>query len=78
MEVEHFPMCQRHGLGNIVWSPLEGGWLSGKYQRGAVAAGETPRLAWIGDPENPKFQRRRHVVEALLPIAAAHGVSLAR
>jgi aryl-alcohol dehydrogenase-like predicted oxidoreductase len=78
METDHFPMCQRFGIGCIVWSPLEGGWLSGKYQPGASAGGESPRLAWIGDPENPKFQRRRHVVETLLPLAAAHGVSLAR
>src|SRR5947207_1178630 len=34
MELEHFPMCQRFGLGTIVWSPLEGGWLTGKYRRG--------------------------------------------
>ncbi|HEX6863629.1 MAG TPA: aldo/keto reductase, partial [Thermoanaerobaculia bacterium] len=35
MELEHFPMCQKFGIGNIVWSPLEGGWLSGKYRRDA-------------------------------------------
>lgn len=34
MELEHFPMTRRFGLANIVWSPLEGGWLAGKYRRG--------------------------------------------
>ena len=34
MEAEHFPVTQRFGIGNIVWSPLEGGWLTGKYRRG--------------------------------------------
>ena len=77
MEAEHFPMCQRFGIGNIVWSPLEGGWLSGKYRPG-TKPGDTPRLNWIGDPDNPKFDRRKAVVEAVRPLAEAHGVSLAR
>src|SRR5450432_4184473 len=28
------PTCQRYGTGVIVWSPLTGGWLTGKYKRG--------------------------------------------
>lgn len=31
------PVCQNEGLGIIPWSPLRGGWLSGKYQRGMTA-----------------------------------------
>ena len=27
------PTCQRHGLGVMVYAPLAGGWLTGKYQR---------------------------------------------
>jgi aryl-alcohol dehydrogenase-like predicted oxidoreductase len=77
MESDHFPMCERFGIGNIVWSPLEGGWLSGKYRRD-TKPGESPRLAWIGDPDDPKFDRRRKIVVALLPMAESHGVSLAR
>ncbi|WP_020576653.1 aldo/keto reductase [Actinopolymorpha alba] len=33
-EWELIPICQNEGLGLILWSPLRGGWLSGKYQRG--------------------------------------------
>jgi len=33
-EWELLPICQNEGLGVIPWSPLRGGWLSGKYQRG--------------------------------------------
>ena len=33
-EWELVPICQNEGLGIIPWSPLRGGWLSGKYQRG--------------------------------------------
>jgi aryl-alcohol dehydrogenase-like predicted oxidoreductase len=79
MEAEHFPMTMKHGIGNIVWSPLEGGWLSGKYRRdGANPKDSTRAEKWIGDIENPKFQRRLDIVEKLLPLAAAKGVPLAR
>jgi aryl-alcohol dehydrogenase-like predicted oxidoreductase len=79
MEAEHFPMTLKHGIGNIVWSPLEGGWLSGKYRRDAANPKDSTRAEkWIGDIGNPKFQRRLDIVEKLLPLAAAHGVPLAR
>jgi aryl-alcohol dehydrogenase-like predicted oxidoreductase len=38
VERDVLPTCQRHGIGVIVWSPLSGGWLTGKYR----AAGEAP------------------------------------
>jgi aryl-alcohol dehydrogenase-like predicted oxidoreductase len=79
MEAEHFPMTMKHGIGNIVWSPLEGGWLSGKYRRDAANPKDSTRAEkWIGDIENPKFQRRLDIVEKLLPLAEAKGVPLAR
>jgi aryl-alcohol dehydrogenase-like predicted oxidoreductase len=79
MELEHFPMALKFGIGNIVWSPLEGGWLSGKYRRDAANPKDSQRAEkWIGDIENPKFQRRLDIVEKLLPLAGAKGVPLAR
>jgi len=79
MELEHFPMSLKLGLGNIVWSPLEGGWLSGKYRRGGANPLDSNRAEkWIGDLGNPKFQRRLDIVEKLLPMAEAKGISLAR
>ena len=33
-----FPVCRRHGIGVLVWSPLSGGWLTGKYRH----AGDAP------------------------------------
>jgi aryl-alcohol dehydrogenase-like predicted oxidoreductase len=79
MELEHFPMCQKFGIANIVWSPLEGGWLTGKYRRGADNPMDTQRSQkWIGDISNPKFQRRLDIVEKLIPLAEAKGVPLAR
>ena len=79
MELEHFPMTRKFGLGNIVWSPLEGGWLTGKYQRDVGNPRDSQRAEkWIGDIENPKFQRRLDVVEQLIPLAEAKRISLAR
>ncbi len=79
MELEHFPMCQKLGIANIVWSPLEGGWLTGKYRRETGNPQDSKRAeTWIGDLENPKFQRRLDAVERLVPLAEAKGVPLAR
>ena len=79
MELEHFPMSRRFGLANIVWSPLEGGWLTGKYRREGPNPRDSRRAeAWIGDLGNPKFARRLEVVEQLVPLAEARGTSLAR
>jgi aryl-alcohol dehydrogenase-like predicted oxidoreductase len=79
MEAEHFPMSLRFGIGNIVWSPLEGGWLTGKYRKGRTGPVDTPRAReWIRDPADPKFARRLEVVEALIPLAETAGVPLAR
>jgi aryl-alcohol dehydrogenase-like predicted oxidoreductase len=79
MEAEHFPMTQKFGLANIVWSPLEGGWLTGKYRRETGNPKDSKRSeTWVGDLANPKFHRRLDIVEELLPLAAQKGVSLAR
>ena len=78
METDHFPMCERFGIGTLVWSPLEGGWLTGKYRQEGRNPSDSPRAAWVGDLGNPKFARRKEAVEKLLPLARARGTSLAR
>ena len=62
-----------------MWSPLEGGWLTGKYRRDQGNPLDSPRSRqWVGDLANPKFRRRLEVVEELLPRIAATGLSAAR
>ncbi|MEM9555103.1 MAG: aldo/keto reductase [Acidobacteriota bacterium] len=79
METEHFPMCRHFGLGNIVWSPLEGGWLTGKYRKGAGNPGDSTRARdWVGDLDDPKFAARLDAVDALIEIAESKDVPLAR
>lgn len=77
------PTCQRHRMGVILWSPLAGGWLTGKYQRGEQAPAGS-RF----DPDSP-FMRgsvslaedrvspvRFDTVDALRAIADQAGLSL--
>jgi len=44
-EWELLPVCQNEGLGVIPWSPLRGGWLSGKYRRGMTEPPAGTRVA---------------------------------
>jgi aryl-alcohol dehydrogenase-like predicted oxidoreductase len=47
IEQELIPLCQYHGLGVVAWSPLAGGFLSGKYQPGQrSAAGTRSEESW--------------------------------
>jgi aryl-alcohol dehydrogenase-like predicted oxidoreductase len=65
-------------MGVIVWSPLAGGWLSGKYRRGkpVEAGGRAARIPDRFDPAKPENQRKFEVVEALLPLAEKEGIPL--
>src|SRR5882724_6839006 len=57
IEREHIPAAQELGLAITPWSPLAGGFLSGKYQRqGSTGEGEG-RLEITKDVPNPGFQR---------------------
>jgi aryl-alcohol dehydrogenase-like predicted oxidoreductase len=79
-ERDVFPVTRRLGMGTLVWSPLNGGWLSGAYRRGMEARteGRAARQPGRFDPGDPVNQRRLDLVEALIPLADACGVSLAR
>jgi aryl-alcohol dehydrogenase-like predicted oxidoreductase len=79
-EVERavLPTCRRYGMGVIPWSPLAGGYLTGRYRKGAeIPAGS--RLA-NRPPRDERQQaiheRRLDVVEELLKVAADTGISL--
>ncbi len=44
LEWELLPLCRDAGLATLIWSPLRGGWLSGKYQRSMQAPPENSRV----------------------------------
>jgi len=73
------PTCARHDMGVIVWSPLNGGWLTGRYRKGepvAEDAGRPRRIPERFDPTRPEVAAKLDAVEALLPVAAGAGVPL--
>ncbi len=87
VEREIFPVCREHGFGAIVWSPLEGGWLAGRYERGqpppedSRGANQSEFGAFVAsrfDLSSPANQRRLDLVEALAALAASIDVPLAR
>jgi aryl-alcohol dehydrogenase-like predicted oxidoreductase len=77
-EAKVFPLCAANGIGQIVWSPLAQGVLTGKYKRGAHAPAGSRALSpemngfmgrWLADPVLAKVDRLR-------PIAEQAGISL--
>jgi aryl-alcohol dehydrogenase-like predicted oxidoreductase len=71
------PTCARYGMGVIVWSPLNGGWLSGKYKRGqAWPEGSRGAMGLFSDPEKKHNQRKFDAVEQLEKVAADAGLSM--
>jgi aryl-alcohol dehydrogenase-like predicted oxidoreductase len=78
VEADVLPTCLRHGMGVIAWSPLAGGWLSGRYRLGAPMPGSTraERTPDRFDPDAPGNQRKLEVAEALAVLADEAGITL--
>ncbi|MDM0068182.1 aldo/keto reductase [Variovorax sp. J31P207] len=76
LERELVPMLQSEGVGLMVWSPLAGGLLSGKYGREQQAEQGSRRVSFDFPPVDKN--RAWDCVDAMRPIAQAHGVSVAQ
>ena len=76
IERELAPLLSAERLGLMVWSPLAGGLLSGKFTRDGQGPQDARRASFDFPPVNR--ERLFDCVEAMQPIAAAHGVSVAR
>lgn len=75
-EWELLPTCEEMGIALLAWSPLAGGWLSGKYEKGRRApsgsrVGRGDR--WDDQPEQRESDRTWRIVETLKRIAEAWG-----
>ncbi|MFF0500062.1 aldo/keto reductase [Nocardia aobensis] len=72
------PVAQRYGLGVLTWSPLAGGWLSGRYRDGGQApeSSRLQRQPHRHDPALTVNQRKRAVAEELAKLADEAGLSL--
>jgi aryl-alcohol dehydrogenase-like predicted oxidoreductase len=78
-EYELVPLSVDQGLGILVWSPLAGGLLSGKYRRDAAPSGQTRQLS--GDWSEPPVRDQEKLydtIEVLVDVASGHGASPAQ
>ncbi len=79
IEWELLPICQNEGVGVIPWSPLRGGWLSGKYRRGMTAPPEGSRVetaekrGWSEAWSIYDNERTWRVLDALFEVAEETG-----
>jgi aryl-alcohol dehydrogenase-like predicted oxidoreductase len=77
-ERELLPMAVDQGLGVLVWSPLAGGLLSGKYRRGVQPPEGSRHLTEWNEPPVPDQEQLYDIVDALVGIGSIHGVSAAQ
>jgi aryl-alcohol dehydrogenase-like predicted oxidoreductase len=83
IEWEIMPACVSEGLGLLPWSPLGGGWLTGKYRRdqrptGATRLGENPERGVEAYDRRRGQERTWTVVETVRDIAKQRSVSMAQ
>ena len=78
VETAVLPTCQRYGMGVIAWSPLNGGWLTGRYRKDSPlpTEGRAVRTPQRFDAGRPEVARKLDAVEALVPLATKAGVTL--
>lgn len=74
-ELELVPISIDQGLGVLVWSPLAGGLLSGKYRRGQPMPPGSRHLTDWAEPPIHDEAKLYDIIEAVMDVAARHGVS---
>lgn len=83
LEWEIVPSCLDAGLGLLPWSPLGGGWLTGKYRRetqptGATRLGENPDRGVEAYDRRSLQERTWAVVDAVRTVAEGRGATMAQ
>jgi aryl-alcohol dehydrogenase-like predicted oxidoreductase len=78
IEADLLPVAQQHGMGVIPWSPLAGGWLTGRFRKGqdAPQTRRAERMPQRYDLSLPANQAKLDAVEALALLAEEAGLSL--
>ena len=79
IEADVLPVCERYSIGVIPWSPLAGGWLSGRYRKGGDSPGDSRRAQMLPqryDMSIPGNQAKLEAAEALGALAEEAGMSL--
>lgn len=83
IELEIVDACRDAGMGLLPWSPLGGGWLTGKYKRdemptGATRLGENPNRGGEAYAGRNAQERTWAIITAVEEVARARGVSMAQ
>ena len=68
LEREHVPVCEQFGLGILPWSPLAGGFLSGKYRKGQPPPDSSRLAKWkdrLAGFDTPRNWRTLEAVDAV-------------
>jgi aryl-alcohol dehydrogenase-like predicted oxidoreductase len=78
IEAEVVPACLDQGVGILVWSPLAGGLLSGKYRRGVQAPAGSRHLSEWDEPPVHDEDKLYDTIDVAVKIGESHGVSAAR
>jgi aryl-alcohol dehydrogenase-like predicted oxidoreductase len=78
IERDVLPVCKRYGMGVMPWSPLAGGWLTGRYRKGQDPPSSTraERIPQRYDLSLPANQRKLDVADALATLAEEAGLPL--
>ncbi|MGH3495093.1 MAG: aldo/keto reductase [Sciscionella sp.] len=78
VEADVLPVAQRYGMGVLPWSPLAGGWLTGRYRKGqqAPSSHRAERMPARYDLSNPDNQRKLDAADALAVLAQDAGMTL--
>ena len=78
IERDVLPVCAKYGMGVISWSPLGGGWLSGRWRKGVEPpqSSRRERLPQRFDLAIPENQRKLDAAEALARLADEAGIPL--
>src|SRR4051794_9552291 len=78
IESDVLPTCRRHGMGVLSYSPLTGGWLSGRWRKdaGQQESSRANRLPERFDLSQPANQRKLDAVEQLAQLADDTGITL--
>jgi aryl-alcohol dehydrogenase-like predicted oxidoreductase len=78
VEADVLPTCARHGMAVMSYSPLAGGWLSGRWRKdtGQQESSRAGRLPERFDLSNPYNQRKLDAVEELAHLAEQAGLTL--
>ena len=77
LEYELVPLALDQGIGSLIWSPLSGGFLSGKFRRGQ-AGPEDARRPQRGDPGTIDEKKGYDVVDVLEEVGQAHNATIAQ